>query len=135
MPSRLTRKATQTDQYLNFTSNHILEHKLSIVRTLHHRARTLISKEDRNSQMEHVETVLTNCEYPEWLLKRGAEQPKHIAYTPNPPKEKVRCQAQLPFIKGMSEQLCRTFKALGVGTYFKPQNTRQQFLVALKDLA
>ena len=39
----------------------------------------------------------------------------------------------LPYTKGLSEELRRTFKALGVGTYFKPRNTLRQLLVAPKD--
>ena len=32
------------------------------------------------------------------------------------------------YIKGMSEELCRTFMALGVGTFFKSRNTLRQLL-------
>ena len=40
------RKPTHTDQYLNFTSNQPLQHKLGVIRTLHHRCKTICSTEE-----------------------------------------------------------------------------------------
>ena len=40
---KVYRKPTHADQYLSFESNQPLDHKLSVVRTLHHRADSVVS--------------------------------------------------------------------------------------------
>ena len=68
------RKATHTDQYLQWTSTHPVHHKLDIVRTLIHQAETLIKDEGRiKTEKEKVRVTLRNCGYPDQALKEGEQ--------------------------------------------------------------
>ena len=71
------QKAIHTDQYLDFTYNHPLEHKLSMVRTLHHRTRMVISvEEDRALEVAHVNRARRQCRYSDWAVERSVAPPK-----------------------------------------------------------
>ena len=49
------RKPTHTDQYLQFSSNQPLQHKLGVIRTLYHRCNTICSSEEAKSEeIEHL---------------------------------------------------------------------------------
>ena len=59
------RKPTHTDQYLNFSSHHPVEHKLSVVRTLLERSQQLVTvSQDKIQEDAHVEVALRACGYP-----------------------------------------------------------------------
>ena len=58
------RKATHTDQYLDFNSHHPREHTISVVRTLFHRAETTVTDEaDLKHEQSHVKSALKQCGY------------------------------------------------------------------------
>ena len=138
--TRVYRKATHTDQYLNFESNHPLEHKRGLVRTLTHRAETIVSDpEDRERELDHVLTALSHNGYPSWLLK----DPKQPTQERQPSSEAMRQTSSgtvkekypvvMPYIRGFSEELRRILKGYNIQAYFKPTNTLRQLLVRPKD--
>ncbi len=130
------RKATHTDQYLNWESNHHLDHKRSVVRTLLNRAETHVSDpKDKESEINHVRTVLKANGYKDWVLdipnqsdqeKRQQRKREERSTTPTP-------TIGLPYIQGLSEELQRIYKDHGVNVYHKPVNTLRSLLVKPKD--
>ena len=87
------RKPTHTDQYLNFGSHHPLQHKLMVVRTLTHRANTIITREeDRQQEMHHIQNCLPKCGHEPWVfaVSNNKETYKQKAkYANRPPRKEV----------------------------------------------
>jgi hypothetical protein len=157
--TKVFRKETHTDQYLNFSSNHPLEHKRGVVRTLFHRAESIVSKEeDKVTEKEHIRSALRLNGYPDWITKDvatpaqaileeevdatlGAEGVGTVAGDPQPgdppPAEpnpqKRRRPIVIPYVKGFSEEYRRILKGYETPVYFKPTNTLRQLLVRPKD--
>jgi len=131
---KVYRKPTHTEQYLNFSSHHPLEHKLSVVRTLLHRAESVVTDPtDREEEIAHVKDALRNCGYKDWTFFRGKPKDKD-----NPPEDQDNTSSNkgfvtLPYIEGLSEKLRRAFRTAGVSTNFKPSYTLRSALVAPKD--
>ncbi len=131
------RKATHTNQYLNWNSNHPTEHKLGVVRTLHHRAKCITSDtDDLEKEYSEISEALKMCDYPDWSMTRKAntntQEPKEKDNSGK--SDRVRKPpVVIPYIKGTSEQLRRVYRQYGIQAYFKPNNTLRQQLVRPKD--
>ena len=68
---QIYRKPTHTDQYLKFSSQHPVGHKLSVVRTLLERSQCLVTEiEDRKQEDFHLEEALRACGYLKWTLNK-----------------------------------------------------------------
>ena len=126
------RKPTHTDQYLNWESNHHLEHKRSVVRTLLRRAEHLVTdEEDRRKEISHVKRVLKINGYKPWAFKIPPKKNKE----PTEPSESTskKFPVKLPYIKGASEAVQRVLKNHGIPSFHKPFNTIRNLLVRPKD--
>jgi hypothetical protein len=135
LTTKVYRKNTHTDQYLNFASNHPIEHKRGVIRTLKHRAEGIVSDDqERDKEVTHIKTVLKVNGYPDWLLNERRERGTPTTQTNVPAQStQKRPPIVIPYIKGVSEQLRRIYKTHHIPTYFKPINTLRQLLVHPKD--
>ena len=132
------RKPTHTDQYLNFSSNHPLEHKLGVIRTLHHRADTVITDPvDKEEEKDHINTALQACGYPPWAIAKALQPRDTIipaqSTETNQKRGKYQHPVTIPYVKGVAEQFKRTLTSFGIKSHFKPYNTLRQQLMAPKD--
>jgi hypothetical protein len=127
------RKSTHTDQYLNFASHQPLEHKLGVIRTLTHRAKTLSSNSaSLESEMDHVKKSLSICGYTNWAWSAPSSRkrdPKPKKQLDRPPKGSI----SLPYVRGVSEAINRKIRKAGVTVHTKPSNTIRSMIVSPKD--
>ena len=128
LPDRSTkitvyRKATHTDQYLDFRSNHHIKQKIGIISTFEHRIQELVTtEEDQKKERSHVKKALRRCGHPNWSLNRKKKQKEK-----EEPVER-RGKVVLPYTKGISENLARIFRKHDVETIHKPSTTLKNLL-------
>ncbi len=128
LPDRSTkitiyRKATHTDQYLDYRSNHHVKQKIGIISTFENRVQTLITtEEDKEKERKHVKKALKRCGHPNWSLNRKKKPKK------NNERVERRGKVVLPYTKGTSENLARILKRYDIETIHKPTTTLKNLL-------
>ena len=126
------RKPTHTDQYLNFNSNHHLEHKRLVVRTLVDRVDKLdTTPEDKEEELQHVKAALRTNGDKDWMYK--TPKAKKNKKSSNLAEQSNKVSMALPYIKGLSEKLTNIYRDHGVSTYHVPINTIRSILVHPKE--
>jgi len=117
-------KPTHTDQHLNFSSHHPIEHKLSVVRTLLERSQSLVSED------AHIEKALRSGGYPErtfWKV-RGLMMMKTTKKKQKNDSESLR-PIVLPYAEGTSERVARVMKRHRMLVTMKPVKTLRRLLL------
>ena len=134
---KVYRKPTHTDQYLNFSSNHPLQHKLGVVRTLCDRAHSIITtEEDREEELNKVRKSLAICGYKDWswdtALRKKDNKLKPRSKN-QPERTQLKGSTTIPYIPGVTEAFQRLFCSYNIITHVKPDNTIRSLLVHPKD--
>ena len=120
LTTKVYRKPTHTDKYLQWDSNHNLASKYSVINTLTHRARTLCSTpESINQELEHLEKVPIGCKYPKWAIKKILQKQEHSQDKTNKKKQhqslqKKICHMVVPYSQGISESCKNICKKYGI---------------------
>ena len=69
--TRLYRKPTHTDQYLQGTNNHPIWAKYYVINTINHRTKTTSSTtEHLEMEVGHIKEVVTKWKYPAWIIEQ-----------------------------------------------------------------
>ena len=127
------RKPTHTDQYLQFSSNQPLQHKLGVIQTLRHRCNTICSTEEAKLQeIEHLKKVLSVSGYTR-AAWNSACHPKPPTVPRDPQLTKRKGHITLPYVGQVTDALARNIRKAGVAVHMKPFNTLRQHLVHPKD--
>ncbi|XP_072014982.1 uncharacterized protein [Amphiura filiformis] len=132
------RKATHTDQYLNFKSQHPLHQKLGVMRTLLDRKNKLVTEDqDKVEEEKHIKDALQKCGYPAWSVEKVKNQmakPKPVKKrTKKSDATKSKGLVVIPYVEGVSERISRVFKSYNIATAMKPHCTLRNLLVHPKD--
>ena len=78
LSTRVYRKPTHTDLYLQWDSHHTIAAKYSVVSTLHHRAKAVCSTQQLLEEEEHhLQKVLKENKYTNWALNRVKTRSRH----------------------------------------------------------
>ena len=115
LSTTIYRKPTHTNQYLNFNSNHHLQHKRSVVRTLIHRANHAITNEtDKKEEIKYIKDILSANDYKKWMInippkKQSTQQTNSNNNGQNQPARSP-LKVTIPYIRGFSEKFQYVFK-------------------------
>jgi len=130
LQTKVHRKPTQTDRYLNFNSHHPLQHKRSVVKTLLARAASHVTTEaDRELEIQRVCESLAKNDYPNWFLKQCMSTENTGTENETTPNGIV----VLPFCPNLSYTLKRILNDYGIKVCFKPYTTIKNVLDKSKD--
>ena len=135
LATKVYRKPTHTNQYLQWDSHHAISNKYSMISSLLHRAKNICSNQQLlEEEQGQIHRALSTCKYPDWAINRMRLKigtPKTNNSSNN--KTIYRSHITVPHNEGLSESLKNICKRYGIQVYFKSGKTIKDELVAPKD--
>ena len=138
LSTRVYKKSTHTDLYLQWDSHHNLACKYNEINTLTHRAKAVCSSSKLlEEELKHLDEVLQQCKYPKWAINKILREQEQRRSTRgkdrNNRQPSKRCHIVVPYTKGLCESYKSICSKYGVQAYFKGGNTLKSLLMFPKD--
>ena len=107
--TKVYRKPTHTDHYLNFNSNHHPRIKTGVIKCLANRAKKICTKNNIDDELTHLEHVFAANGYPPRLVQQCLHnKPKERSELTDTTEDTTKPTILLtPYVKGFSEKLER----------------------------
>ena len=136
LDTNIYRKPTHSERYLNFKSEHLLEHKSAVVNALTNRANSLIRDENKKRmELKRIQNVLTLNGYPNWPLNRKLKIKSDPLFDTPATHNAVETHgiAILPYVPKLSEKLKLILLSNSIRSVFKPPQKLGGLLSSFKD--
>ena len=125
------RKPTHTDRYLQYSSDHPVNQKVSVARTLFSRANSITSNNEKKIEEFHqiTKTLKNNgfpsnkCSFKKYLKNHNFRK-----------TEKLKRFTSIPYVQGVSEPISRILTQVGIGVALKPHHTLSSLFRKPKDI-
>ena len=136
LQTKVYRKPTHINQYLQWDSHHAISNKYSVISPLLHRAKDICSSKDLLvEEQAQIQMALSTCKYPAWATNRMKVKTNTPKTTRNSNKDnKSICKGYVtvPYNAGLSESFKNICKRYGIQAHFKSRKTIKDELVATK---
>ena len=137
LQTKLYRKPTHTNQYLQWDSHYAMSNKYSVISSLLHTAKDICSNKDslEEEQMQ-IKEALSTCKYPAWAINRmkvKTSTPRNNINSNQDNKPICKSYITVPYNEGLGENFKNICKRYGILVHFKSGKTIKDELVAPKD--
>ena len=137
LQTKVYRKPTHTNQYLNWDSHHAISNKFSVISSLLHRAKNICSSQELLKQeQKQIQDALTLCKYLMWAINRmktKTSAPRNNRNNNQSSRPTCKSSISVPYNEGLSEAFKNLCKRYGIEVHFKSGKTIKDELVAPKD--
>ena len=123
LTTRVYRKPTHTDQYLQQHSHHNLACKYSVMNTLKHRAKAMCSSSKLlEEELQDLDKVLKQYKYPKWATNKILREQEQRRNTRGKERNIRQPQKRYHILVPYTKDLCESYKSIcskyGVQAYF-----------------
>ena len=137
LQTKVYRKPTHTNQYLQWDSHHAMSNKYSAISSLLHRAKDICSnKQLLEEEQKQIQEALQTCKYPAWAINRmkiKISTPRNKNNNNQDNRPTYKNFVTVPYNEGLSETFKNVCKRYGIQVHFKSGKTIKDELVAPKD--
>ena len=138
--TRIYRKPTHTDLYLQWDSHHNLVSKYSVINTFTQRTKAICSSSQLlTNELQHLEEVLKQCKYPKWAINKVLHKQQDQKKTTNRRQIPAEQQTEKKYhiVVPHSQGVCKSYKTIqkiiwNTGT-FQRRKTLKNLLISPKD--
>ncbi|XP_055959216.1 uncharacterized protein LOC130014266, partial [Patella vulgata] len=131
MKTKIYRKPTHTDQYINYNSSHPHYIKRALISTLARRAINICEPEFLQNELDHLRHVFCNLNnYPPLLVKKQINETIKTTSKDYQKPEKSPIRITLPFYGNLTYRVSNLLKKSNIDTTFSVPTTLKQILKA-----
>ena len=123
--TKIYKKPTHTNRYLNFNSAHSMSQKQGLVKCLLKRVQSQLNSKRVNKTLETLKIMeaLKKNDYPKWFLKRTVRSLKTKTNLPLADKMEIKTRVVLPYVPRYFEALSKILRNVGILVSSKPHLT------------